>query len=61
MKSAVRRLMHDQREIARDPLPHAAAHPLEEDLFEWHCTLQVADDGPYKGVPFHLALELPQD
>ncbi|KAF7338470.1 UBC-like protein [Mycena venus] len=38
--SAVKRIMQEARELASDPSPEYSAAPLEDDIFEWHCTLR---------------------
>lgn len=35
IKFAKKRLLHDLKEIVRDPLPTVSALPLESNIFEW--------------------------
>lgn len=35
-KFAKKRLLHDLKEIVRNPLPTVSAIPLEQNLFEWY-------------------------
>eukprot|EP00897_Mesotaenium_endlicherianum_P003531 jgi/Mesen1/3205/ME000185S02345 len=56
--AAVRRLQRDLKEVLAEPLPCVIAAPLENDLSQWHCDLKP-DDGPYKGITFHVVLQFP--
>jgi hypothetical protein len=39
VKSAMRSLMYDLKQIEMHPLPFVSAHPLEGDMFIWHGNL----------------------
>lgn len=51
--------MADLRALQREPVPCAAAAPLDDNIYEWHATLLGPEDTPYEGGVFHLALLFP--
>ena len=36
LAAAVKRLLHDLKEVRDNPLPNVSCMPLEDDLFTWH-------------------------
>lgn len=36
LAAAVKRLLHDLREVRENPMPNVSCLPLEDDLFTWH-------------------------
>ncbi|QDS76175.1 hypothetical protein FKW77_007946 [Venturia effusa] len=44
----MRRIMKEASELSQNPSPDYAAHPLEDNIFEWHFTLR----GPPAPSPF---------
>ncbi|KAJ7063104.1 ubiquitin-conjugating enzyme/RWD-like protein [Mycena amicta] len=48
--SAVKRIMQEARELANDPSPEYSAAPLEDDIFEWHCTLRGPAGTEFEGA-----------
>jgi len=57
---ARRRLLRDWAEVLRDPSPLVAAAPLDDDIFEWHANLRP-DEGPLRGIIFHMRIVFPKD
>ncbi|THG94723.1 hypothetical protein EW026_g6801 [Hermanssonia centrifuga] len=59
--SAVKRIMQEARELANDPCTDYSAAPLEDDIFEWHCTLRGADGTEFEGGLYHFRILLPSE
>ena len=60
MKSSQRRILRDLKEWTESSheVPTIEAWPLEENIYEWHANM-IANDGPLKGIKFHLIINLP--
>eukprot|EP01083_Nonionella_stella_P009419 27159_1 len=56
--SAVKRLMHDLREIQREKLQNIAVVPDESDVFKWHLNIQPLQ-GALQSVYIHIILQFP--
>lgn len=59
--SAVKRIMQEARELANDPSTDYTAAPLEDDIFEWHCTIRGAPDTEFEGGLYHFRILLPSE
>ncbi|KAJ3572496.1 hypothetical protein NP233_g3054 [Leucocoprinus birnbaumii] len=59
--SAVKRIMQEARELANDPCTDYSAAPLEEDIFEWHCTLRGSPGTEFEGGLYHFRILLPAE
>ncbi|KAI0062196.1 UBC-like protein [Artomyces pyxidatus] len=59
--SAVKRIMQEARELAEDPSTEYSAAPLEDNIFEWHCTLRGPEDTEYAGGLYHFRILLPAE
>ncbi|KAL9714854.1 hypothetical protein Ac2012v2_001514 [Leucoagaricus gongylophorus] len=59
--SAVKRIMLEARELANDPSTDYSAAPLEEDIFEWHCTLRGSPGTEFEGGLYHFRILLPAE
>ncbi|TFK72526.1 UBC-like protein [Pluteus cervinus] len=59
--SAVKRIMQEARELANDPCTDYSAAPLEDDIFEWHCTLRGPAGTEYEGGLYHFRILLPAE
>ncbi|KAJ6546472.1 UBC-like protein [Mycena vulgaris] len=59
--SAVKRIMQEARELANDPSPEYSAAPLEDDIFEWHCTLRGPAGTEFEGGLYHFRILLPAE
>ncbi|PIL30523.1 transporter [Ganoderma sinense ZZ0214-1] len=35
--------------------------PLEDNMFEWKCSIKATSNSPYKGGTFHFTLTLPEN
>lgn len=47
--SAVKRLLHDYKDLLNEPVKNAAAEPLNENnMLVWHGNI-AAPEGPYQG------------
>ncbi|RDX48364.1 UBC-like protein [Lentinus brumalis] len=59
--SAVKRIMQEARELANDPCTDYAAGPLEDDIFEWHCTIRGPPGTEFEGGLYHFRILLPSE
>ncbi|RDB24306.1 Ubiquitin-conjugating enzyme E2 32 [Hypsizygus marmoreus] len=59
--SAVKRIMQEAKELANDPSTDYAAAPLEDDIFEWHCTLRGPAGTEFEGGLYHFRILLPAE
>ncbi|THU99383.1 UBC-like protein [Dendrothele bispora CBS 962.96] len=59
--SAVKRIMQEARELANDPSTDYTASPLEDDIFEWHCTLRGTPGTEFEGGLYHIRILLPSE
>ncbi|KIK59655.1 hypothetical protein GYMLUDRAFT_244881 [Collybiopsis luxurians FD-317 M1] len=59
--SAVKRIMSEARELANDPSTDYTAAPLEDDIFEWHCTIRGPAGTEFEGGLYHLRILLPAE
>ncbi|KAI0933907.1 hypothetical protein AcV5_005925 [Taiwanofungus camphoratus] len=59
--SAVKRIMQEARELANDPSTDYTAAPLEDDIFEWHCTLRGPPGTEFEGGLYHFRILLPTE
>uniref|UniRef100_A0AC34QR81 UBC core domain-containing protein n=1 Tax=Panagrolaimus sp. JU765 TaxID=591449 RepID=A0AC34QR81_9BILA len=58
---AVKRLKSDYKSLIEDPLPSITAHPLPENILEWHFLIFGAEDTPYAGGYYHGKLVFPPE
>lgn len=59
--SAVKRIMQEAKELANDPCTDYSAAPLEDDIFEWHCTLRGPAGTDFEGGLYHFRILLPAE
>ncbi|KAF9264880.1 UBC-like protein [Marasmius fiardii PR-910] len=59
--SAVKRIMQEARELANDPSTDYTAAPLEDDIFEWHCTIRGPEGTEFEGGLYHVRILLPAE
>ncbi|EGN96002.1 hypothetical protein SERLA73DRAFT_185485 [Serpula lacrymans var. lacrymans S7.3] len=59
--SAVKRIMQEAKELANDPCTDYSAAPLEDDIFEWHCTLRGPAGTEFEGGVYHFRILLPAE
>ncbi|TDL27530.1 UBC-like protein [Rickenella mellea] len=59
--SAIKRIMQEARELAEDPSTDYSAAPLEDDLFEWHCTIRGPAGTEFEGGVYHFRIILPAE
>ncbi|OSX64991.1 hypothetical protein POSPLADRAFT_1038887 [Postia placenta MAD-698-R-SB12] len=59
--SAVKRIMQEARELANDPCTDYSAAPLEDDIFEWHCTMRGPSGTEFEGGLYHFRILLPSE
>ncbi|EJD52887.1 UBC-like protein [Auricularia subglabra TFB-10046 SS5] len=57
--SAVKRILQEARELANDPSTDYVAAPLEDDIFEWHCTIRGSPGTEFEGGLYHVRIQLP--
>lgn len=58
---SLRRIQADIRELSRDPSDQYVAHPLEDDMFEWHFTIRGAEGTEFEGGVYHGRILLPPE
>lgn len=58
---SLRRIQADIRELALDPSDQYHAHPLENDMFEWHFTIRGAEGTDFEGGIYHGRILLPPE
>jgi ubiquitin-conjugating enzyme E2 D/E len=58
--TALRRIQKELTDISNKPIDGVKVEPLEDNIFEWTCTIKASPDSPYKNGTFHFKLELPQ-
>jgi len=56
---AVRRILADVRELAREPSDQYAAKPLEDDMFDWHFVIRGPRGTDFEGGVYHGRIILP--
>jgi len=59
--SAVKRIMQEARELANDTSTDYSAAPLEDNLFEWHCTMRGPPQTDFEGGLYHFRIILPAE
>ncbi|WWC90680.1 uncharacterized protein L201_005616 [Kwoniella dendrophila CBS 6074] len=59
--TAVKRIMQEASELANADIDEDGfvAAPLEDDIFEWHCTMRGVSGSEYEGGLYHLRILLP--
>lgn len=57
---AVKRLMREARELA-EPTEEYSAYPVEDNLFEWHFTVQGPPSTDFEGGIYHGRILLPPE
>ena len=58
--ASCKRLLKEYKRIVRKPPPGIEAHPLEENILEWHFLLRCEQE-PYAGGEYHGLLEFPPE
>lgn len=53
--------MQEAKELANDPCTDYTAAPLEDDIFEWHCTLRGPAGTDFEGGLYHFRILLPAE
>ncbi|OCF39034.1 ubiquitin-conjugating enzyme E2 J1 [Kwoniella heveanensis CBS 569] len=59
--TAVKRIMQEAAELSSADIEEDGfvAAPLEDDIFEWHCTMRGVASSEYEGGLYHLRILLP--
>ncbi|PHZ08864.1 UBC-like protein [Rhizopus microsporus ATCC 52813] len=57
----VKRIMQEAKEIATENAYEYSAHPLEDNLFEWHFTIRGPDGTDFEGGRYHGRILLPSE
>lgn len=53
--------MSEARELREDDSTEYSAGPLEEDIFDWHCTIRGPADTEFEGGLYHCRISLPSE
>jgi len=59
--AGVKRILQEARELAVDPSLDYHAAPLEDDIFDWHCTMRGPAGTDYEGGIYHFRIQLPSE
>ncbi|KAF9521058.1 hypothetical protein BS47DRAFT_1286296 [Hydnum rufescens UP504] len=59
--SGVKRIMAEARELRADASTEYTASPLEEDIFDWHCTIRGPAGTEFEGGLYHARIVLPPE
>ncbi|ORZ11829.1 ubiquitin-conjugating enzyme/RWD-like protein [Absidia repens] len=59
--SAVKRILQEAKELANEQTCEYEAHPLEDNIFEWHFTVIGPDDTDFEGGRYHGRILLPAE
>ncbi|EFC49957.1 UBCc domain-containing protein [Naegleria gruberi] len=57
----IKRIMSEMRELQKNPSPEYEAHPLEDNLFEWHFTIAGPKESAFEGGIYHGRIILPPE
>jgi ubiquitin-conjugating enzyme E2 J1 len=57
----VRRLLRELRDLEREPSDQYEAHPLEDNIFEWHFTIRGPKGTDFEGGAYHGRIILPPE
>ena len=58
---AIRRIMSEWKELKRNKSSRLTAHPLEDNMFEWHFTIRGSADTDFAGGVYHGRILLPHN
>ncbi|CAG2179170.1 unnamed protein product, partial [Oppiella nova] len=59
--TATQRLKQDYMRIIKDPVPYVSAHPLHNNILEWHYVVHGPEGTPYSGGVYHGKLQFPSE
>ncbi len=59
--SGIKRIMGELQDLQKNPSPDYEAHPLDDNLFEWHFTVRGPPDTEFEGGVYHGRIILPPD
>ncbi|KAI8100058.1 non-canonical ubiquitin conjugating enzyme 1 [Halteromyces radiatus] len=59
--SAVKRILQEAKELAKEQTNEYEGHPLEDDIFEWHFTVSGPVDTEFEGGRYHGRILLPAE
>ncbi|KAL0487354.1 ubiquitin-conjugating enzyme E2 [Acrasis kona] len=59
--SGIKRIMSELQDLQKNPSSDYEAHPLEDNLFEWHFTVRGPKDSEFEGGIYHGRIILPSD
>ncbi|CAG2120353.1 unnamed protein product [Medioppia subpectinata] len=59
--TATQRLRQDYLRIIRDPVPYVSAHPLHNNILEWHYVVRGPEGTPYVNGVYHGKLQFPSE
>ncbi|PVG02243.1 UBC-like protein [Serendipita vermifera] len=57
--ASVKRILREARQLQEDPATEFVGGPLEDNLFDWHCTLRGPKDTEFEGGLYHVRITLP--
>lgn len=58
-KSCMVRLQREYKALIKEPVPNITAHPLPQDMLEWHYVLEGSSGTEYEGGVYHGKIVFP--
>jgi len=59
--AGVKRILQEARELGTDSSTDYHAAPLEDDIFEWHCTMRGPAGTEFEDGIYHFRIQLPSE
>jgi len=59
--TATQRLKQDYLRIIKDPVPYVRAHPIHNNILEWHYVVRGPEGTPYSSGLYHGKLQFPSE
>ncbi|KAI9302328.1 ubiquitin-conjugating enzyme/RWD-like protein [Cunninghamella echinulata] len=59
--SAVKRILQEAKELSKEDSNEFEAHPLEDNIFEWHFTISGPEGTDFEGGRYHGRILLPAE
>jgi ubiquitin-conjugating enzyme E2 J1 len=59
--ASVRRIQRELKEVQESSSRDFEAHPVDDNLFEWHFTFRGQEDSDFRGGLYHGRIQFPAD
>jgi ubiquitin-conjugating enzyme E2 J2 len=60
-KQCIARLRKECERLVKEPVPHIACAPLEDNILEWHFAISAPPATPFEGGCYHGKLVFPAE